>query len=110
MEDIKNFVDVYLACRTTGADLETVIGNSTEILMDKIDIEKEIRALTAQKQFEGKIITVMPVAVVVLLNILSPDYLSVMYSTLTGRLLMTLSLAGIAVSYIMTQKLMRIEV
>ena len=59
MEDIKNFVDVYLACRTTGADLETVIGNSTEILMDKIDIEKEIRALTAQKQFEGKIITVM---------------------------------------------------
>ncbi|MCI2061378.1 MAG: type II secretion system F family protein [Eubacteriaceae bacterium] len=110
VEDIKNFVDVYLACRTTGADLETVIGNSTEILMDKIDIEKEIRALTAQKQFEGKIITVMPVAVVVLLNILSPDYLLVMYSTLTGRLLMTLSLAGIAVSYIMTQKLMRIEV
>lgn len=110
IEDIKNFVDVYLACRTTGGDLEKVISDSGEILMDKMDIEREIKTLTSQKQFEGKIITVMPLAVVFFLNVFSPDYLQPMYTTIVGRIVMTLSLAGIVAAYLITERLMKIEV
>jgi tight adherence protein B len=104
-EDIINFVDVYKACRTTGGDMEKVIADSTKVMMDKMEIEREIRALTAQKRFEGRIISLMPLIVVLFLNVFSPDYLAVMYETLSGRIVMTLSLAGIVIAYRMMMKL-----
>jgi tight adherence protein B len=109
-EDIINFVDVYKACRMTGGDMERVIANSTEVMMDKMQIEKEIRTLTAQKKFEGRIISAMPLVVVLFLNIFSPDYLAVMYETVGGRVVMSIALFGIVFAYRMMMKLTEIEV
>ncbi len=109
-EDIKNFVDVYLACRETGGNLEKVIGNATDIIVEKMAIQREIRTLIAQKQLEGRIITLMPIGVVLGLNVFYPDYLAVMYETFSGRIIMTLAIMGIAVAYYMTQRLSTIEV
>ena len=52
----------------------------------------------------------MPVACILLLNIFAPDYLAVMYEKLAGRLLMTLALAGIVTAFIISRKILRIEV
>lgn len=109
-EDIRNFVDVYLACRETGGDMGRVISGASEIIADKMAVEREIKALTSQKQYEGSIITAMPLAVVLFLNVFSPDYLESMYTTLEGRLIMTLALGGIILAFYMTRKLIRIEV
>ncbi|MEG0662663.1 MAG: type II secretion system F family protein, partial [Anaerovoracaceae bacterium] len=110
IEDIKNFVEVYLACRISGGNLETIIAKASEIIMDKMAIEKEIKSLTAQKRFEGKIITVMPLGVVFCLNLFYPDYLIALYETFAGRIIMTLALVGIGVSYYLMMKLTEIEV
>lgn len=109
-EDIRNFVDVYKACRITGGDMEKVIASSSQVMMDKIEIEREIKTLTAQKKFEGKVISMMPLAVVLFLNVFSPDYLAVMYETFAGRMVMTLSLGGIVFAYRMIMKLTEVDV
>lgn len=110
IEDIYNFVDVYLACRSTGGDLEKNISGAIEIITDKMSIEREIKTLTAQKEFEGKIIAGMPIGVIFCLNVFYPDYLQVMYETFMGRIIMTIALGGILVAYYLTLKLTRIEV
>lgn len=109
-EDIENFVQVYSACIITGGDLEKVLKNTIEILMDKITVEREIRTLTSQKKFEGNIITMMPIIVIMFLNVFSPDYLEPLYVTVPGRLIMTGSLAGLVAAHIMTRKMTDIEV
>ena len=48
-EDINNFVQVYATCRSMGGDLEKIIGHTSEILSDKMAIEREIKVITAQK-------------------------------------------------------------
>ncbi len=109
-EDIDNFVQVYMACRTTGGNLEKVIKSTTEILIDKINIESEIRTLTAQKKFEGNIISLMPFVILLFLNLFSPDYLEPLYTTMSGRLIMTAALAGLGLAFYMTERLTDIEV
>ena len=109
-EDIDNFVQVYMTCRTMGGNLEKVIKSTTEIIVDKINIESEIRTLTAQKKFEGKIISMMPFAVLLLLNLFSPDYLEPLYTTLTGRIVMTAALGGLVFAFFLTERLTAIEV
>lgn len=109
-EDIRNFVQVYMTCRTMGGNLEQVLKNTTEILVDKMSIQREIKTLTAQKKLEGKIITLMPAGVILLLNILSPDYMEPLYLTFAGRLIMTAALAGIGTAWYWTGKLTELEV
>ena len=109
-EDIHNFVQVYMTCRTTGGNLEKVLKNTTEILVDKINIEREIKTLTAQKKFEGKIISAMPLIVILFLNIFSPEYLIPLYTTISGRIIMSIALIGIGAACLITEKLTNIEV
>ena len=110
VSDIENFVEIYSICRLTGGDISAVISKTSNMLMDKIGIEKEIKTLTSQKRFEGKLISAMPVVVILFLNIASPGYVEVLYTTLAGRVIMTGAMAGILYAYHLTLKLTRIEV
>lgn len=110
IEDISDFIDIYLTCRQTGGDMIRVLTKASEIIMDKITIEKEIRTITIQKQFEAKILTTIPFFILLILQIFSPDYLCVMYEGLQGRILMTFAMIGIGAAYFWSMKLTRIEV
>ena len=110
IDDITDFVDIYLTCRKTGGDLIKVLTKASEIITDKITVEKEIQTLTAQKRFEAKILTAIPIFIIFALQLLSPGYLAVMYEGIAGRVLMTLALAGIAASYFISSQLTKIEV
>ena len=109
-DDIRDFVDIYILCRRLGGDMEAVISNTSKTMAEKMAIRREIRTLTAQKQLEGRIISVMPVLVIMGLNVFSPEYLEVLYTTAAGRVIMTVALAGIAAAFIMTQKLLDIRI
>lgn len=109
-EDISDFVDIYLICRETGGDLIKVITKASDIIMEKIAIEREIRTITAQKRFEAKILTAIPFFIIFFLQAASPEYLAPMYHSMQGRILMTLALLGIAASFIISMKLTKIDV
>lgn len=68
-EDIDDFVQVYITCRNMGGDLEKIIGHTTDVLTDKMNIDREIKAITAQKKTEGRIISAMPLAMLLMMNI-----------------------------------------
>jgi len=110
LEDIRSFFDTYFICRMTGGDMNNVISKTSGMLIEKIGIEREIKTLTSQKSFEGKIISAMPVVVIMFLNLVSPAYIEVLYTTMMGRVIMVVAMIGIFYSYKLTTKLMKIEV
>ena len=110
LRDIQSFFDTYFICRKTGGDMNKVVSKASGMLIEKIGIEREIRTLTSQKSFEGKIISAMPIVVIMFLNLVSPDYIEVLYTSFTGRLIMTAAMAGIVYAYHMTKKLTKIEI
>ncbi len=109
-EDINNFVQVYATCRSMGGDLEKIIGHTSEILTDKMTIEREIKVITAQKKTEGRIISMMPLAMLLMMNLFSYSYIEPLYQTPGGRIIMTGALAGVAYGMYLMEKLSEIEV
>lgn len=107
--DIRSFVDIYSICKRTGANMDKVIMKAINVLLDKIDIQREIHMLTAQKRMESYILTATPFIVLLFLQIVSPDYLSVMYLTLSGRFLMSLALLAIVASFFWSMKITQIS-
>lgn len=104
-EDIKNFVEVFCICKETGSDLQKVISSTVSVILDKMQMQKEIKTMMAQKQFEARIVSVMPVGIIVFLNMISPEYLAPLYEGILGRLIMTFALAGFAAAAIWMFKL-----
>ncbi|MBR3147081.1 MAG: type II secretion system F family protein [Eubacterium sp.] len=110
IEDIEVFSDVFSACRETGGDMITAMTDASSMLGDKIKIENEIRAITAQKKTEGVMISIMPAAIILFLRLIAPDYIEVLYGDLTGAVLMTAALAATIYSYHLIRKITEIEV
>lgn len=107
VEDIMDFVDVYSISKRTGADMERVIRKTVGVLIDRIEIDREVKTLTAQKRFEIIILAAMPLLILLFLKVTSGSYLEIMYQSAPGRFFMSLALMsmGIAVyaAYRMTQ-------
>ena len=107
--EIQSFVDVYLICRKSGGNLIQVISKTVEVLIEKLDITREIQKMTAQKRFESMIITAIPLLMLLFLQCSSPDFTAVLYETLAGRLLMTLALLGTVVASCWSRKITEID-
>ena len=52
----------------------------------------------------------MPVVLLIFLNIFSPDYISPLYSGLSGRMIMTFALVLTVVAFAMIERITNIEV
>lgn len=97
-DDIRNFAQVCGICRETGGDIQKVVADAASGIAERMRVKKEIRTLMAQKRFEARIVSVMPVMVIAMLNLISPDYLQPLYESIPGRVIMTGALAGFVIS------------
>lgn len=109
MEDVRQFVEVFAICKRTGGDLVEVTRSTANLIAEKIEVEQEIRVMTAQKRFEARAMAVVPVALVALLAYSSPDYVAPLYEGI-GRLIMTAALAGFALCYWWIKKITDLKV
>lgn len=109
-EDINDFVQVYITCRNMGGDIEKMIEQTVEILTQKMNIEKDIRVMTSQKKMEGRLISLMPMLMLLALNIFSYSYISVLYETIAGRLIMTGALTVLSFGMYLMERMSQIKV
>ncbi|KGF09429.1 hypothetical protein HMPREF1635_03225 [Clostridiales bacterium S5-A14a] len=110
IEDVIDFVEMYKSCRDTGGDFAGVLSKGASMIAEKITIDREIEAITYQKKIEGRVIGTMPVVLLIFLNIFSPDYISPLYSGLSGRMIMTFALVLTVFAFAMIERITNIEV
>ena len=110
LEDIDDFAAVFSACRDSGGNIVSAVDRAAGIIVDKINIENEMRTLFSQKKSEGRMVGIMPIVMISFLRITSPGYLEVMYSTLIGRILMTISIIGEIYAILLIEKITKIEI
>ena len=90
--EIAQFASSYSICRLCGGDLEAVCMRSAGLLLDRLSFRGETESLMAQKRLDIAMLISLPLLMLAFLNLVSFDYISVLYETLAGRLIMTLCL------------------
>ena len=110
VEDIESFCNVLATCRKLGGNLVEIVNNTSNILGDKMEIKNEIDVLLAQRRFEKKVMNVMPIALIIVLSVTAGDYIEPVFTTTLGRLVMGAAIALIALSWLISGKIMKIDV
>lgn len=110
IEDVRDFVTIYSICKTTGASLITALNKAASVIMEKMSIEREIEELIKRKESEGLVIFAMPALIIVFLNLTAPDYISPLYETIAGRIIMTVVAASNIGIYAIIQRITNVEI
>lgn len=110
IEDIENFADVFQTCKRTGGNIVEVIRNTSNVISDKIEIMQEIDTMLAERKLEQKVLTVLPVLIILLLQITSWDYIQPVYTTGTGRVVMSLALVLFTLAYYLSRRITDISI
>lgn len=110
LEDVQNFSEVFSAAKRSGGDLSGIMRHTAEIIRDKMQVKEEIRTMTASRQFEQKIMNLIPFFIVFYVEGSSPGFFDQMYGTGLGRLLMTGCLIVYVISFLIAHKILAIEI
>jgi len=109
LEDVRNFAEVFSVAKRSSGDLGSIMRHTAEVIRDKMQVREDIVTLTASRQFEQKIMNLIPFFIVFYVESASPGFFDQMYGTGLGKMLMSGCLAVYLVSYVMAKKILAIE-
>ncbi|WP_243414743.1 type II secretion system F family protein [Sporosalibacterium faouarense] len=110
LDDITSFVDVFIIAKRTGGNMVAIIHNTSNVIGDKLRIKQEIQTLVAQKKLEQKVLSIIPILMIIFISWSAPDYMEIVFKTNLGRLLMTVAVLLLSISYLISKKIIDIEV
>ena len=110
VEDIKNFARVLKLAKRSGGELVSIINHTANIIHDKIRIKEEIITMTAAKRFEQKIMNLFPIFIILYVDLTSPGFFTVMYTTFIGKAAMSICLLLYIFAMYISDRLLNIEV
>jgi len=109
IDDIESFCNVIITCRRTGGNLVEIVKNTSNIIGDKLEIKQEIDIMLAARRFEKNILNVMPIVMILVLTFVAGDYIEPVFTTVTGRMVMTASVLLMLISWFIAGKITDIK-
>lgn len=110
IDDIQDFTDVFVTAKRSGGDLKAIIRTATDHITDKIEVHREIDTLMSAKKLEQKIMNCIPFFIILYVSGNSPGFLDVLYHNAVGIVVMTGCLLMYIFAFLLSMKIVNIEV
>ncbi|MGI6069548.1 MAG: type II secretion system F family protein [Blautia sp.] len=110
IEDVESFAAIFSSAKRTGGNMGAVLQKTARMIGEKIDVKKEIQATLAAKKSEQFIMSMMPFAIILYMQVTSPGFLQILYGNAFGAAAMTICLGIYFLAFWLGQKIINIEV
>lgn len=108
-EDLKLLIEMLKLHQKVGGDIVKMIRELAGVVRDRIELEKDVRSLTAQGRLSALVITLLvPVSLVILAFF--PGYIEVLFQTTPGNLVLMTAVILDGLGALIVHRLIRIEV
>ena len=108
--DLHFVVTAILVQRETGGDLTEILDRTTHVIRERVRIQGEVQTYTAQGRLTGWILSLLPVILLVLINLMSPGYSSLLFTDPTGQKLLYVGGGLICVGAFIISRIVDIKV
>jgi len=108
--DVQFFVVVLTVQQETGGNLGEVLSNLSNILRQRKQMRLKIRAMTAEGRMTAYILGALPLVVVGVLHLLSPDYLTPLFEDPVGNFILGLSITMVLSAFLVVRKMVKIDI
>ena len=109
IDDIESFANVFETCYRKGGNIKDVIRNTQQIITEKMEVEQEIQTVVAASSNEQMIMTVLPIGLVALIKMMSPEFSS-NFASAAGILSTTIAIVMFVVAFFVGKKILAIKI
>ncbi|HEX9745712.1 MAG TPA: type II secretion system F family protein [bacterium] len=109
-EDLDLVITVVKIQRQIGGNLAEVLDKIIHTIRERIRIKGEINTLTAQGKLQGIILTLLPPAMCVGIYMMAPDFMSPLFTTMLGKLMLGVAFVLQMIGGFMIRKIVDIKV
>ena len=99
-------LSIHLRC---GGNLADVMHGIAGVIRQRMRLNRRFRVLVAQTQVSKRILIAMPFMIFVVLNLISADYMRVLYGTPAGQLLLLVAGSGLGVGWLVMNRMATLE-
>ncbi len=108
-EEIEILTTAILITRETGANLAFILDSVSDTFRERDKISGEVRSLTAQGRLSGIILSLLPLAILIMIYLLNPAYIQPLFSQPAGRLLLFGGICSQALGVLLIKKIVRLD-
>lgn len=107
--NVSLFANILCVAKQTGGSIPEIIKNVTDEIILKENVKQEIEAAITEKKLEQRVMTIIPIFLIVYVSFASPGFLDVMYKSIAGKFIMTICIVLYFVAYIWGEKLVEMR-
>ena len=107
--EIREFSEIYETAYHHSGNLSAVMEQTSQIIMEKTELQREVFLLMASRHMELRIMTATPFAIMSYMQWTSPGFFHELYHNTSGVMLMTGVLLLYLTGYILAWKITRME-
>ena len=103
--EISDFVIVFTVARKRGGDFSAIISSCVSIMEAKRQAENEARVLIRAKQYEQRVMCIIPPGILLYLKLSSGNFMKVLYHNAAGIAIMSVCLVVYIVAIVLSEKI-----
>jgi tight adherence protein B len=105
-----NFFGIVISIQQrAGGNLSEALGNLSRVLRDRKKMKAKIKAMSMEAKASATIIGALPIAVMTLVYITSPQYISLLWTEPLGRLMLAASLVWMSVGIFVMRRMINFD-
>jgi tight adherence protein B len=103
--ELRLFATAVVIQLHSGGNLADLMDSLSAVIRARVRLLRRARVLTAQTNLSAKVLIAIPIVMFILLNITSPDYMEVLYTSNTGQVMLTITIFSVAVGWWVMRRL-----
>ena len=105
-----NFFSIVVSIQQkAGGNLSEALGNLSRVLRDRKKMQAKIKAVSMEAKASASIIAALPVAVMTLVWLTSPDYIELLWTTSLGKLMLATSAIWMFMGVMVMRKMINFD-
>jgi tight adherence protein B len=105
-----NFFGIVISIQTkSGGNLSEALGNLSKVLRDRKKMKAKIQAMSMEAKASAGIIGALPPVVMLIVYIMSPDYISLLWTHPTGRFMMACCAVWMSIGIMVMKKMINFD-
>lgn len=108
--DIMQFADVFMIAKRSGGNMTDILAKTAAVIEQKTETDQEIQLLISARKMEQKIMNIVPFFIIFYVGITSQGFFDVLYHNFIGIIIMTVCLGFYAAAYMLSRRIVEIEV
>jgi tight adherence protein B len=107
--DVRFFVAAVLIQSRTGGNLSEILTKLGEVIRERFKLKGQVKALSAHGRLTGKLLTILPVVVVLLMLVVNPEYMSGLMRFPLGKHLIGVAVILMIIAHFCIKKIVNVK-